>query len=393
MSEIQVKVNGTTLSPEFTEYTISRSVEDLTGTFSLSCTVDADEALPFKQGQEIQILVEGTPVLTGYIEILTVDYSDNSHDINIQGRDRAADVFDSTVGSALEIKATITLDQIIQRVLKQINAKGVKVINKVPEITAHPFTTDELVSGEITETLFSFLEKYTRKRQVLMTTDGLGNIVLSRSGQQKATSALYHFKDDRRGANNVKSAAMTFDNSQRFHTYRIVSQGNPSSNAAGVTPTTSVANRLGTATDSDIRASRVLDITAESSTDIATLKKRAEWEAKIRKARAIVYSVTVQGHTMDTVSKPWEPNLLVQINDDFAMIDAYMLIKSVTYSLTNNGGSTTDIEFVHPDSYLPEPVVSDNKKGKNKIGKTRRRGRKKKQIYRGPIRIIEGDEI
>ena len=392
MSEITVKVNGTTLSPNFTEYTISRSVEDLSGSFSLSCTTDADEALPFKQGQEIQILIEGTPVLTGYIEILTVDYSENSHEINIQGRDKVADIFDSTVGAALEIKATITLDQVIARVLKQINAKGVQVINKVPEITAQPFTTNELVSGEITETLFSFLEKYTRKRQVLMTTDGKGNVVLARSGQQKATSAIYHFTNDRKGINNVKNASMTFDNSQRFHTYRIVSQGNPSANATGTTTSSAVVNRLGTATDSDIRASRVLDITAESSTDIATLTRRAEWEAKIRKARAIVYSVTVQGHTM-IASNPWEPNLLVQIKDEYALIDASMLIKSVTYSLTTTEGSTTDIEFVHPDSYLPEPVVSDNKKGKDKIGKTRRRGRKKKQVYRGPMRYVEGDEV
>lgn len=377
----------------FKSYNVSRSVEDVAGEFSLTLTCEGFDGLPFKKGSKIIIYANTTAILTGYIEALSVGYSDNDHTITITGRDKCADIIDSTIGSQIELNAPITLDKVIQTVLKQINASDVKVLTNFSGIK--PFLQGELVSGEITETIFEFLEKYTRKRQVLMNTDGRGNIVLTRAGSTRAENSLVHVVEGDTSKNNILSGAATFDDRDRFHIYEIVSQGNVSAfNATNSRfSAEDIVNRKAIAIDSDIRPSRVLHLTAESASDIATLKERVNWECNIRRARSIGYSCTVQGHLMSENGKPWAPNLLVRVTDHYALIDADLLIKSVTYDYDTSGGSITHIECVPKDSYLPEPEPSKKEKQTNKVGRSKKKKRKRKPdiSYPPPVRY-EGDE-
>lgn len=355
----------------FKSYEVQRSVEDLAGSFSLEISNKAGKVMPMQIGDSVQIRVNNYPILTGYIEKLKATYSDSEHTISMAGRDKVADFVDSTIGTKLELKAPITLEQIIKLVMKNINMTGVPIINNAGKLDA--FNAGDLVSGQVDETIFEFLEKYTRKRQVLMTTDGNGGFVLARAGSKKAEGRLIHLLDDDR--NNIIDASVEYDDTERFYEYRVHSQGNPTAgNNIGKSSNKELTNRIGIAYDPYIRKTRVLDITAESSTDSATLKKRAEWEANIRMARGFSYSATVYGHSGIEGGKPWEPNTKVSVSDDFALISESLIIKSVTYSLSVGEGSKTDLEMVDPDSYLPEPVVEKQKKGK----KGRKRGRKSK---------------
>jgi prophage tail gpP-like protein len=373
---LSVLVNGQKYE-NFVSYEITRSVEDLAGTFSIEMTNGWEKEPPVKMRSKIQIFVDDTSILMGFVEKLNVRYDNGQHIIRFSGRDKVCDLIDSTLGSNIEIKAPTTLDAIIHRVIKEINMTGVKIINQAGKL--EKFSAGDIVSGNVDEPIFQFLQKYVRKRQVLMTTDGLGNVVLARTGSKQAGCALLHKVDDSPlQPNNILDAEMEWDDTQRFHLYRIHSQGNPS----GAGSTTKLSNkemvsRQGSTIDPEIRSTRVLDLMAESSTDSATLFDRAEWEAIVRLARGFSYQCTVQGHTMGDGGKPWEPNLLTTVYDDFHLIQDTLLIKAVRYSYNSNG-TLTNLELVDPDSYTPEPIKEHQRK-KRKIGR-KRKGRTDKLV-------------
>lgn len=357
----------------FESYKVSRSVEDLSGSFELTFA-SADPKDPrFWPGDKLSLYVGDTPILTGFIDKRNITWGDCEHLITVNGRDKVCDFVDSTIGANVELKAPVTLDQIIKLLMKEIKMTGVPVKVNVGKL--EKFSAGELVSGQVDETLFSFLEKYARKRQVLMTTDGNGGFIISRSGSKQASGQIIH-RISAPSKNNVKSAEMDYDNSERFYQYRVWSQGNPASaNTLGITTNHSISNRLGVAFDKEIRHTRILDLTAESSSDISVLQRRAAWEANIRRIRSEVYKATLQGHTMTPNGKPWEPNMLVRVIDERAGLDDMLLIKAVEYSHNVGGGSETCIDLVSKDAYLPEPILSHAKKRHGK------RGRGERKVY------------
>lgn len=381
---LSVVVNGKKYE-NLVSYDVSRSVEDLSGSFSIEMTNGWEKEPPVKLRSRIEVLVNDTKVLTGFVEKLSVRYDNSQHIIRFSGRDKVCDLIDSTLGSNVELKAPVSLDAIFKRVMKEINMTGVKIINQAGKLP--DFQPGDLVSGNVDESIFQFLEKYVRKRQVLMTTDGLGNILLTRTGSRKAGCAIVHkVSESQLQPNNVKSAEIEWDDTERFNLYRIHSQGNTAGAGRAVKLSNKeIASRLGTATDPEIRKTRVLDLMAESSTDVATLYERARWEAIVRLARGMSYHCELQGHTMTENGKPWEPNLLVDVLDDFHLVSDTLLIKTVHYSLDSNG-SVTNLELVDPDSYKPEPIVEHVRK-KRKIG--RKKKSKVDKLVRGVQQFIE----
>ena len=365
---LRAEINGVNYSG-FKDYKVNRSVEHLSSDYTLTLSNEGNRGLPFQRGANIVIYANNVPVLTGFIEDLKVNYSKDDHDITFGGRSKVCDLIDSTIGHKIEIKGPVTLEQIIAKVMKEINMTGVGIINNAGPLK--PFTDKEIVAGTVDQHIFDFLEQYTKKRQVLMTNDGLGNVVLARAGTEHAATSLIQYIDKELGNkyNNIKSADVSFDDSQRYYLYRAFGQGNPAAGAAsGTSNNENLTNRIGQAIDPEIRTTRILDITAESTSDIPTLNERCKWEANIRRARSIEYCATVQGHVMTNNGKPWEPNMLVSVKDEMALIDSSLLIKDVNYSLDLSGGSITKLTLVHPDSFLPEPVLSNSKKKKSKIG-------------------------
>lgn len=363
----------------FTSYSVKRSIEDLAGEFELGLASEGFSGIPFQRGQEIQILIDKTPVLTGYIEDVSVTYDSDSHEIKIGGRDKIGDWVDTTIGTTVEFKPPVTLEKIIETIIKLTKATGVKIINKTSGIA--PFTKDEIVSGTIDETVLDFLEKYTRKRQILLSSDGLGNVVLTRSGQVDSKGSLFHYveSEESQKQNNIKSGEIKYNDADRYYQYRVHSQGNPSADKTN-TKTTTIVNRVGIAYDDAVRKSRVLDLTNETSGSTQILAERAKYEANIRRIRSMSCSYDKEGHTVEQTGKPWEPNTLVKVVDEFFLLDSSLLIKSVEYSLDLGSGSETKIEVVHPDAYQPEPTLPKKEKKTKALGRKKRKSKKSKHV-------------
>jgi len=345
---ISLEVNGVQYD-NFLSASCEIRLDALSNTFSFEAVAAEGTPLPFKGGEPCKVLVNSEIVLTGNIEVITVDYSASDHTIFIQGRDKTGDLLDSTL-NPIEIRPQITLKQLIEKVLEQIDL-DIEVIDLVnPE----PFNqAEDLVSVEAGDNAFSFIEDYARKRQVLLTSDADGNIVIDTNSGLSAPGAVQHII----GAsdNNILASSFSFDTTGRYNIYKFSSQLSiPAINAAGEISFSSVVDQKGDATDPNVRIGRQLVLVSELPNSNGQNQSRAKWEADIRRARGLVYAVTVHGYRVDNTddeSDLWRTNRLYQVIDDYLGKQQRMLCNSVTYTLDLLSGEQTALGFVDEKTY------------------------------------------
>ncbi len=354
-----LEVNGVQFD-NFTAASCQIRLDALTNTFSFEAVAAEGVALPFKGGEACRVIVDDIPVLTGFIEVVDVSYSAGDHNIVVQGRDKTGDLLDSSVSAISDLRAPITLKRIIEIAIANIGA-DIKVIE---EVTIAPFDpAQDIVSAELGDNAFDFIEKYSRKRQVLITSNSDGNVVITQGSTQQAAGSIQHII----GAadNNVIASSFSFDTTNRFNFYIVASQQNPVAlNNAGVTGLGSVVSQSGGALDNDVREGRDLVILSEAPMSDDQCKSRAQWEANIHKARSLAYSATVPGYRVDPTdpqSDLWQINRLYQIVDDYLGKSEPMLCNSVTFTLDVQGGEQTSLGFVDQKAYsleLTKPETS-----------------------------------
>lgn len=355
MSDLLLEVNGARYS-NFESASVSLQLDAIADSFSFTAISTKNQALPFKLNDACVITVDGEKVLTGFIESISVDYDSGSHSIALAGRSKTADIVDSMINS-LEIRPPVTLKAVIEKVIAHIGAT-ISVVDSVGTLEAFNVAED-LLSPEVGQNAFEFIEKLARKRQVLLTCNGLGSVVITRSGTERAPTGIQNVIGG--GTNNIESASVSYDSTDRFGRYVSKSQLNLAAlNAAGITDAAEIVSQKSPVIiDNQIRQSRQLVIQAESASSDQQNKKRIEWEANIRKTRSTVYSTTMSAFGFN--GKLWKPNQLVSVRDDFAGINAQMLVNNVTFSQSASGSDAV-LAFVNKDAYtlkLNEPTKGD----------------------------------
>lgn len=349
---IKLEVRGVQYD-NFTAASCEIRLDALSNTFSFEAVAAEGEALPFKGGEPCRVIVNDEAVLTGFIEVVEVSYNASEHTIRVLGRDKTGDLLDSSINEISDLRAPITLKEIIEKVIANLGA-DIKVIE---EVSTDPFdAAQDVAAPEPGDNAFDFIEKYSRKRQVLLTSNGDGNIVITAGSSESARGSIQHIigAED----NNVLASSFSFDTTGRFNVYKFASQLNPFAlNAAGDIGLDSVAAQSGGITDPDIRIGRQLILIAEAPNSDDQNEARSKWEANIRKARGLAYAVTVPGYNVDRTdlnSKLWQINKLYQIVDDYLGKSEPMLCNSVTFTLDINGAELTSLSFVDQKAYSLE---------------------------------------
>jgi len=340
---LTLEVDGKEFS-NFTEASASIALDQFVNTFSFGATSDEPQGFPVRVGDEVRVLADGNPIVTGFVESLNGSHSSNSRIINISGSSKTADVVDSAINQIV-FNTPISLKGVIEKILREIGS-SLKVTNEVSGLA--DFEKSELIASKPGQGAFSLMEQYARKRQVFVRTDIGGNILISRNPSiESGLRILSRFKDD---DNNVKSARISIDHSARFNKYIVISQQNQTSLfSIGEDPgADNVSNQSGQAIDSDIRTSRTFTFTAENATDNNGLVERAVWEANVRRSRSLTHTAIVVGHSAG--NGPWSVNDLVRVIDEWEDVDAVMLIDRLTFRFSGEG-SVTEIRCVAPDSY------------------------------------------
>ncbi len=343
---LTLRVNGVNYT-DFISASVQRFMETAASQFSFTATDSLDTPFPIDVDDLAEILADGVTVSKGYIEDNDSSGDATSDTVMFAGRSLLNDFIDSTVGALKEFEGQVNLQDIIRAVLDSLTLTNIKIINEAGNIKN--FDATDITSAETGQNAFDFIELFARKRQVLITTNGDGDLVIARAGRIVSPFNIKNIV----GANdnNVLSSTVKHSVREEFNRYTANSQLNPfnikpGSNARQVSD--QVSSRFNTLR----RKSRVFEFNAEESSDSFTLRDRAGWEANIRRARAKTYTCVVQGHTVDGV--PWTPNRLHRVDDDFRRVHAMLLLKAVTYGYGVDGGSTTSLGFTNKLAYTLE---------------------------------------
>ena len=188
---------------------IRLGLEQIAGTYDLAIT----ERWPWQPlewsippGEFCEILIGDDPVISGYVDAVSVSYDANSHEIRVNGRDRTGDLVDCSAPSTafsgltfLQIAEKLTAPFGIQvhdetALGRRLNTKEKKAGKKgtPPKMPR--------VSGQLpkcatknSESVFKTLEKLARSEGVLLVSDGEGGLIITRAGMGGNCSTVLEF--------------------------------------------------------------------------------------------------------------------------------------------------------------------------------------------------------
>ena len=317
----------------WTKIKITRGLEQLAGTFDLEVTErwpGQTAERPILEGDACRVLVDGTPVITGYVDEVKVSYDATAHTVSISGRDKTCDLVDCCPPSTQMRSANFV------NLAKKLCAPfGIEVVAECDPGHAAPVKNNE------GDTVFECLEQQARARGILLTTDGQGRLVITRLGNKRAGRGF-------KLGDNVRQAEASFSMRERFSAYTVKAQ---SACAEAYWSAGAAAHGKGVAKDPGVTRHRPLTIIAEQDAQ-GMAQRRAQHECNQRygKSRQAVY--TVYGWYGAGVL--WAPGQHADIDDPLAKLNTAWVIASVTWILDEQGWRS-EITLCPPEAFSVEP--------------------------------------
>ncbi|EGJ03696.1 bacteriophage Mu P family protein [Shigella dysenteriae 155-74] len=183
MESVILTVDGK-LWEGWTEMSVSRSLKAIAGEFELSVTTRWSAAAPrvIREGQPCTVRLGADTVLTGYIDDFIPGYEAENVEIRVMGRDKTGDLVDCSVVHSSGKWKGVRLEQVAADVCRPF---GITVITETP--TGEAFASVVLEQGE---TGFELLDRLAKQRGVLLTSDGAGNLIITRASSVRAGVSL-----------------------------------------------------------------------------------------------------------------------------------------------------------------------------------------------------------
>lgn len=314
-------------------------------------------------GTKVVLAIDGEDVLRGWVEAVVLRVSGTEIAASVTIADDAAHLVecDASPRGPHEFR-NLTVLQFAALICRPFGI-GVRADVDVGPAFAR-------IGIDVSETALSAIEKLARQRALLVTSDGVGNLVLTRGGQTAAPAPLrlgesldeMTFKDSWRG---------------RFSDYFVKGQSEPArgtrldgtASPLGAAPTTPPPNRVeragvvmtGHARDAEVTLYRPTVRQAKTQSGGATVQEQADWMARIARGKG-------QGHDMrvlDWRAGPgrdlWRPNTSVLVDDPFGGVLEERLIGAVVYRYGEDG-ETTRLRVVRPGAYDLDPAVRERER-------------------------------
>ncbi len=358
---ITIEVNGTRYS-NLISARIEEQLDALCNTFTVDFVTTNNTPLPFTGGEACVMYVDDVKKLTGFIEIVDVNYDDKTHSIRCQGRDKTGDIVDSTLEASKDISGASSLSSVCEAVISQIGADiDVVDISLIPNFNE----AEDVIAIEPAQNAFDFLQGLANKRQVLLTSNGDGNLVLKQSVANTTAASLQNKIDAPKDDNNILKASVRYDTTERFNLYKATSGTNPIALLfAGLVDLNTIVESKASVVDDQIRTGRQYVFKPETSSSDGQCEPRSRWELNMRKARGITYTATVNGHTIATNNpNVWETDTLIMVLDEFCAVRDFMLLNKVTFTTDLDTGDQSILELVHKNSYTLTIAEPENEVG------------------------------
>ncbi|MHC2481347.1 phage baseplate assembly protein [Rhizobium leguminosarum] len=381
---IQLRVGGTVYE-KWTSAEVTRDMKDFSGSFSFTLrdtkrslqTFDyasAGTVFDLRPGVAVDVLVEGTVVLKGYINKVSPSISDVQAAVTISGRDKTGDLVDSAAltDGPSEFN-NVKLEDAASEIAKPF---GLSVRNEID--TGEPFTRYGLDLGE---TAFSAIEKGARSRHALVLSDGVGGLVITRTGSNRAPADLTL------PGNVIASDGSYSDENRHSKTY-VRGQGekagksrsgsaaldstaaplDPADRQAGDGSATETERKgtaaTGIAVDDEVTRHRPAVHLARSKADATSAQDEADYRMRTARGESEEVTETVKGFSVN--GKLWRVNEIAYVSDAYQNIERDMLITRVS-NRSDESGNFTELTLSSPEAFDADPV------GKRRKNRTRKK--------------------
>lgn len=327
---------------------LQRTIESVAGSFSLSLTdIIRGSKLPLiKRNDPAKIEIQPTPqakvikLLDGFVDKVTINV-DKKVQFGISGRDRTADIVDSSIIDRSEFKG-LKFEQAVQTI---VNPFKIKVVLQTGLDTGDVLKN---IANDPGIKIYELIAKYAQLKQLLCYTLPDGRLIISRVATETTKAAF--IEGGKEG--NILRYSHTTDGTKMFSEYTV-----KGSHAVTIQETEAQAAHVeGKAEDKRIPRLRQLLIIPDTAQNKTTAVDRAIWEMQTRRAQGESYSVTIKG---------WQPilNVIAFLKLPSLEFEGNMLISAYNLKFDKLGKSTI-FKFVHPDSFrqLPTSTITKDKK-------------------------------
>jgi prophage tail gpP-like protein len=397
---IVLEVNGTPLNKTWSDVRVKRSMTSVCSSFDF-VTVQESPNFNYKDwrirmGNACRVLIDGKPVLSGYIEDINISYNKDTHTVQVAGRDKTCDLVDCHyMGKGLEgpfafgVKNAASVKYIVTTICEQFGisvdidsaAKGTtsqivaqRVWNKVA--TAKEAADLKKFSFYVSpgDSVIGTLYRITRWAKVFMLASTDGKLILTMAGSRVADTEL-------KVGVNILKGGLKQSNKEVYSVYRVKGYCTATDNLVksenwawmnGVYPKPPKAPakwpyETSPFIDPQTQATRFrpYGLVSEQAVQTDATNSMAKAEAQFRAGKSISYNYSVQGlHDSATGKTLWEPNTLVHVTDPLFGLDTKVanpsepfLIETVDYTQTDQG-TTTELTLCHKDKYAAEAEIN-----------------------------------
>lgn len=333
---------GSSLYSEWKQVDVSRGIEQLAGSFELMLAdkwAIRGESRPSLLNQRCSIAIEGTTILTGYIDAVEGSIGAESHDLIIRGRDATQDLIDCAAIVDGQGWENTTL---LKMASELCQPHGVSVALSGPQDAA--FRAGRISPGE---TIAEVLSRAAAVSGCLLVSDGRGGLLITQAGTGRATQQLRQAQ--------ILGGSFSEDVSHRFETYHVIGQANEAYGA----PTFS-QQIMKTATDRGARKGRVTIVQVSDHLIDDQAQQMANWTASTALAQGIRGSLIVRGW-LDG-AQPWRINSLINVDYPKIAMKGEFLIAGVTHSIDDRQGQISTLSLTPRAAYVPAPVIDIGEK-------------------------------
>lgn len=339
---------------------VGRDLQNVAGTFNLLLVDEGSirnaliaqigqpsQSAPIKAGDPITIAIDNEIVLVGWIEQPHFHWSADKIECHVTGRDKTGDLVECAAlpNGPTEFKGVDLL-----HVANVVCAKFGITPRAEVDIGA-PF---DRLSLHKHMTAMAFLESGARQRSVLLTSDGVGGLLLTRGGATRAPAALAI-------GENVQEVDVEYDWTKRFSDYFVMQDtalkrsataaldhtaapladgaSSPIPAAKSAAEATAIGT-MGHATDPEITRWRPTVRLTRSQSGMSTVQEQAEWMCRVAKGSSLPVRMTVLDYRAGSKNTLWRPNQVTPLWDPYSGLDRDMLIAGVEFEYDEQGERT-----------------------------------------------------
>ena len=348
--DLSLKVAGQILSG-WTSVRVTASVDRCPRDFEIGMTERYPgefNAVSVNPGDACEVYIGPDRVVTGYVDRLQPALTAGEHAIVVIGRGQCADLVDcSAVWPSNQI-SNVSIVQLAQKLADTFGI-AVEAVGDDPGIIPQ-------FNINWGETSYEVIERVARYEGLLVYETPGGNLMLAAVGTASHASGFAQ-------GSNVERAVANYGIDQRYSSYVIRLLSFSSFDFVGggtdiievITDQAMGSLKLANGQPRE-RLKYIIAETGDQNSDLATAKRRGEWEAAFRAGRSFNVALTCD-NWRDSAGALWTPNQFAHVTlPSLKVADVSWIISEVIYR-RDAEGTHADIVLMPPDALKPEPFL------------------------------------